>query len=182
MKIRGFRVELGEVEACLSAVPGVGASVVVARPTPDHGQQLIGFVVPDGTFQVTPAMVRDRIAHQLPNYMIPARIVLLHSLPTTLNGKVDRTALPDVAVDAAPGQGVEPPSSGTERRVHEIWCDEIGTLAIGIDEDFFDLGGHSLMAVRLAARIEREFGRSIPVATVLSARTIRQLSAEIDRH
>jgi len=181
VKIRGFRVELGEVEACLSGVPGVKASVVVARPTPKHELQLIGFVVPDGTFPVNAAIARDLLARHLPSYMIPARIVLLESLPTTLNGKVDRRALPDVEMDSPEADCVEMPSSSTECRMHEIWRDELGMQTIGIAEDFFDLGGHSLLAVRLAARVEREFGVSLPVATILTARTVRQLSAEIDR-
>lgn len=181
VKIRGFRIELREVELGLEAVPGVKAAAVAARPDATLSLQLVGFVVSDDPGRVTASAIRDALARRLPPYMVPTQIVFLPALPTTLNGKLDRSALPDTPVALAVAGASTERLSDTQRRLLGIWREELNHAEIGLDEDFFDLGGHSLLAVRLSARLEREFDRPVDVGTVLSARTVRQLGAEIDR-
>lgn len=180
VKVRGFRVELGEVEACLGRAEGVRACAVALQGRP-HGSHLVAFVVADERLGPDPATaLRVHAARQLPGYMVPNRIVLVPSLPTTPNGKIDRAALPAVPQidDRTDADG---PRTATERTLVSLWSEVLGLQWVGLDEDFFDVGGHSLMAVRLAAMVEQKFGVRVGVASVLEWRTVRQLAAEVDR-
>ena len=180
VKIRGHRVEIGEVEACLERVPDVGNGVVVALADRHGEYSLVAFVVGSGGGDVDTRAVRDHLARALPNYMVPSRVELLQALPMTPNGKVDRAALVRIANADAVVEN-RPPASETERRLCAIWADVLGAQTVGVDEDFFDLGGHSLLAVRLVSAIERELGQSLSVATMLDLRTVRQLAWFVDR-
>ncbi len=180
VKIRGFRVELGEVESCLSSIPGVKQAVAVARADGPDQIKLVAFVVPDGSMPISPGIVRERLVLDLPHYMVPSRIALLPTLPRTMNGKIDRGALPDLPAEHEVQRSDERPATDVERRLAAIWEDELDVRSVGVLEDFFDLGGHSLLAVRVASRIEECFGSPVNVATVLTARTVRQLAYEIE--
>ncbi|WP_326821530.1 amino acid adenylation domain-containing protein [Streptosporangium sp. NBC_01756] len=166
VKIRGMRVEPGEIEAALLGQPEVRAAAVVAR-----GDRLIGYVV-TGDASVD---WRARLRAGLPEHMIPSAWVTLDALPLTPNGKLDRAALPAPDQPGAGGYRV-PPRDPVEGRLALIWEDVLGVTGVGAFDDFFDLGGHSLLALRLAMRVRQEFGRELPVAAVLAAPTVAGLA------
>jgi thioesterase domain-containing protein/acyl carrier protein len=125
--------------------------------------------------------VRDQLARHLPSYMVPSQITQLTALPLTRNGKVNRAALRAMPVDETAVPPGATPTTETERRLSDIWCKLLGVTRLGVDDDFFDRGGHSLLAVGLVSAIEREFGQPLGVATLIEARTIRQLAQVVER-
>jgi len=179
IKIRGIRVEPGEIETALAAHPGVRAAAVHAWPHP-AGPRLTGYIVPAvPAVPPTAQQLSDHLTATLPAHMIPAAYHTLDTLPLTPSGKLDRKALPPPP-NPTP-DGYRPPRDQIEAQLATIWEELFGLPAIGITDDFFALGGHSLLALRLAVRIRQELGRELPVATVLAAPTIRQLAGEMRR-
>ncbi|TDC90751.1 amino acid adenylation domain-containing protein [Nonomuraea deserti] len=179
VKIRGYRIELGEIETHLARHPDV-AECVVTTDGDGSAAQLVAYVVGAGP---DPVRLRAHLAETLPAYMIPARFVPLDRLPLTANGKVDRRRLP--APSAAPEAGGTraAPSTDTERLVSAVWADVLGGADFGIDDDFFDAGGHSLLAIKVVARLRRELPPgAAPVAVVdlFKHPTIRELAAHAD--
>ncbi|SEH02588.1 amino acid adenylation domain-containing protein [Nonomuraea solani] len=171
VKIRGQRVELGEIETLLTADPAVRAAVVVLR-----GERLVGYVVPEGDdLPDLAAALRKR----LPDHMVPSAWVRLDALPVTANGKLDRAALPDPG-DAGRAPYL-PPRDPFEARLATLWEETLGVDAVGVHDDFFALGGHSLLALRLTMRLRKELGRDVPLSSVLTAPTVAQLAAELRR-
>ncbi|WP_202638297.1 non-ribosomal peptide synthetase [Bailinhaonella thermotolerans] len=168
VKVRGMRVEPGEVEAALLALPGVRAAVVTAR-----GDRLAAHVVSD-----TEDDWAGALRATLPDHMIPAAWVRLDALPLTANGKLDRAALPEPGIAR---KGYEPPRDAVEARLAAIWEEILGVVPVGRHDDFFALGGHSLLALRLALRVRRDLGRDLPVARVLTAPTVAGLAEELRR-
>ncbi len=157
VKIRGQRIELGEVEAALRAIDGVTDAVVTAAPD-HHGQsRLAGYV----TGQVDPAAVRTAAAAALPDAMVPSAVVVLDTLPLTANGKVDRAALP--APSFADRSGYVAPRTEVERQVAAVFAEVLGVGRVGLEDDFFRLGGHSLLATQLVARVRERFGVELPL-------------------
>ncbi|GAA4072031.1 amino acid adenylation domain-containing protein [Streptomyces shaanxiensis] len=148
VKIRGFRVELGEVEAALGALPGVAQAIVVAREDRPGEKRLIGYLVPSGADLDTEA-VRAQLAGRLPEYMVPAALVVLDALPLTVNGKVDHKALP--APEFAASASREPRSPAEELLI-ELFAEVLGRERVGVEDSFFALGGDSIMSMQLAAR------------------------------
>lgn len=178
VKVRGFRIELAEIESALSAHPSVRQCVVVAREDdPGDDKRLVAYVTCEG--RGSDADLRAFLKNRLPDYMIPSAFVFLDALPLTLNGKIDRKALP------APGQArqSEPAKPGTplERMLAGIWSRVLKLENVGIHDDFFELGGHSLMAVGLFAEIDKQLGKNLPLATLFQAPTISQLAAIIEQ-
>ncbi|MGJ6963139.1 AMP-binding protein [Streptosporangium sp. G11] len=171
IKIRGMRVELGEIEAALLDQPEVRAAAVVA-----DGERLIGYVVTGDAS----ADWRARLRVRVPEHMIPSAWVVLDALPITSNGKLDRKALPAPDPVGADGFRV-PPRDPVEGRIAAIWEELFDVPMVGVFDDFFDLGGHSLLALRLAVRIRQEFGRELPVATVLASPTVAGLADVLRR-
>ncbi|MFN8178108.1 MAG: non-ribosomal peptide synthase/polyketide synthase [bacterium] len=177
VKIRGFRVEVGEVEAALAAQPGVRAAVVVASG--ERGAaELRGYFVSDGTGD--PAKIRRGLAARLPAYMVPARLIPLEELPLTPNGKIDRRALP--ARESSPPHPVAAAAfaTPTEHAVAAIWRDVLEADGFSADDDFFALGGHSLHATRVVARIRRTLGAGLPLRALFDAPTVRGLARRIE--
>ncbi|MGC5365454.1 amino acid adenylation domain-containing protein, partial [Streptomyces sp. DT24] len=172
VKIRGFRVELGEVEAALAALAGVTAAAVIVREDTPGVPRLVGYV----TGSAEPATLRGELAASLPEYMVPAAVVVLDTLPTNVNGKLDRAALPAPAVTAA--EPSRAPSGDGEERVARIFSEVLGAGPVGADDDFFALGGHSLLATRLVARV-RATGTACSVRDVFEARTVAALAARL---
>ncbi|WP_432422181.1 amino acid adenylation domain-containing protein [Robbsia betulipollinis] len=173
VKIRGLRIEPGEIEAVLRQEPGVREAVVTTS-----GERLVAYVtgaVPE------PAALRARLAGTLPDYMVPWRIVVLDTLPLGENGKLDRRALPEPASDVAGDADGEAPRPGVETQLATIWSALLGVAQIGRHDDFFDLGGHSLLAVRLNARIGLELGVGLPLAALFEATTLAGHAAAIER-
>ncbi len=177
VKVRGFRVELGEVEAALAACAGVAAAAVVAR---DKGR-LIGYVVPAAGAPVSAQAVRDELARALPAFMVPAAIgVLPDGLPLTVNGKLDRAALPEPAVERAASGAAATTGGGAVAQLCGVFEDVLGVVGVGADDGFFDLGGNSVLAVRLIARVRATLGVDLPVRAVFEHPTPAGLRRRLD--
>ena len=170
VKIRGYRIEPGEIEAVLSAHPAVEAAVVVPAP---GGEGLLAYAVADAS----PEALRDHLAARLPAHMLPGAILLLERLPLTPNGKIDRAALPRPETPAAGGAE---PEGETETALAAIWAELLGVARVARDDHFFRLGGHSLTATRMVARIETELGRPVPLKAVFEAPTLRGFAALVE--
>lgn len=175
-KIRGFRVEPGEIEAALARHPGVRDCVVIAIRGADGGARLAAYVVGSGA----PPELREFLARSLPAYMIPTAFVPIDRLPLNTAGKVDRRALPDLGALGGSGALVEP-RDDLERQIAEVWRDVLAVEQLGIRDSFFDLGGHSLLAVRMFARLEKQLGVVLPLAALFEAPTIEGLADAIRR-
>jgi hypothetical protein len=224
VKVRGFRVELGEIESALNRYPGIRESVVVAREEAAGGKQLVAYYVPVKTemlpetgfvsteshFPVTSsstlwssghgsdkvgdkvgnnvgqcalsgAELREYLSRQLPDYMIPSAFVPLRVLPLTVNGKVDRRALP--APETAE-QGTLTrvlPRNPTEKQIAGIWCEVLSRPTIGITENFFHLGGHSLLATQVISRIDVAFNVELSVRILFEAPTVAALAEAVEQ-
>ncbi|MGV9328736.1 amino acid adenylation domain-containing protein [Streptosporangium sandarakinum] len=170
LKVRGFRIEPGEVESRLLSCPGVGQAFVTAR-----GGELVAYV----TGAADPADLRARLERVLPRQFVPTAWVRLDALPLTPGGKVDRAALP--APQAVPDAGRVLPRTDGERLVASIWEELLGTGPVGAFDDFFALGGHSLLATRVAARIRRATGVEVPIKTIFAGSTVAALAEEVER-
>jgi acyl carrier protein len=182
IKIRGFRVELGEIEAVLGQHPAVQTSVVVAREDVPGDKRLVAYLVPAPGFNLTASDLRAFLGSKLPDYMVPTAFVRLEALPLTANGKVDRAALPDP--DAAGPDldaSVVAPRTAVEERLADIVAALLGLEKVGIDDNFFLLGGHSLLAAQLIARVQDAFGVDLILRTVFTAPTVAELAVEIER-
>ncbi len=178
VKVRGYRIELGEIEAALAAHPGVQSCTVLAVEDTPGNKQLVAYAIPQGTGSLAAEELKEFLKQSLPDYMVPAQFVFLDSFPLTQNGKIDRKALP------APTHGnisaaheFVAPGTETEKKVAAMWVELLKVERIGIHDDFFDLGGHSLMAIKALSRIREEFDVDLPLATLLQAPTVAQLAA-----
>lgn len=177
VKVRGFRVELEEIEAVLRGHPDVDDAAVVAHEAAGD-TRLVGYVVTRAEAAPSPADLRPFLKQQLPDYMVPASFVALESFPMTPNGKVDRRALPaTTGRDQARTVGVLPPRTAVEESVAAIWRELLHLEQVSVHDNFFELGGHSLLGVRLFTRLEEAFHTRLPLATLLEAPTIAQLAA-----
>ena len=178
VKIRGYRVELGEIETQLGRHPDIRACVVTVRGTSSVNKRLIAYVVPASERVPNASELRGFLVEKLPDYMIPSTFVSLSSLPLTPNGKLDRKGLPapDQTRPSLDRQYVAP-RDATERQLVAIWEAVLRVQPVGIQDKFFDLGGHSMLAVRVIAQIEKAFGRKLRLATLFQAPTIERLSA-----
>jgi hypothetical protein len=171
IKVRGFRIEPGEIAAVLSEHPDVSQAVVdVWEPTP-RDRRIVAYVVGGAD----PAGLRRHLAARLPEYMVPAAFVALEAFPLTPHGKVDRAALPAPQLG---GAATTPPRTAREALIVEIFAETLGVPAVGVEDNVFDLGGHSLLLVTLRERIAAETGHRIPVAE-LFARPTPALLAEL---
>lgn len=177
VKIHGFRIELGEIETTLLQLPNIREAVVIAQQDDKSEKHLVAYIVPEQGQIVKTRDIRNSLKQKLAEYMVPAVFVILEALPLNANGKVDRHALP------VPGQTREEleiefiaSSSEIETQLVEIWQELLGIKSIGVKDHFFDLGGTSLLAVRMLAKIERRFGQKLPLATFLKAATVKELA------
>ncbi|MCP9888742.1 amino acid adenylation domain-containing protein [Cyanobium sp. ATX 6A2] len=181
IKLRGFRIEPGEIEANLLEHPAVSQAVVVLRQDDPSNPRLIAYWVPEkGAAGADSAeKLRSFLAERLPEYMVPAGFVELESLPLTSNGKLNRKALPEPSFAGDLERRVEP-TSELERTLYGIWTEVLGHGEFGITDNFFAVGGHSLAAVRLVTRIEQAFGRGPSLAAVFQSPTIAGLAALVE--
>ncbi|MEO7585213.1 MAG: amino acid adenylation domain-containing protein, partial [Ferruginibacter sp.] len=178
IKIRGYRVELGEIENMLKTCVLVSEAVVVAKDDSQGNKQLVGYVLAEGEFdrEGIIAFLKTR----LPDYMIPALWVELANLPLTLNGKVDKRALPDPDTSQLQLKAYEAPGNDTEASLAAIWEELLRINKIGIHDNFFALGGHSLMAVKMISIIKKKFNLSIPIPVIFQFPTIHELADYLD--
>lgn len=180
IKIRGFRVELGEIETAIAHHPNVQTAAVIVRET-EHDRQLVAYVVPNGAVILTERELRSFLKRTLPAYMIPAAVVLLDTLPLTANGKVNQKALP--APTLAVVREISPtiaPTTSLEAFLAELWIQLLGRNSVSIHDNFFELGGHSLLATQLVSRIRDQFQVELPLRCVFETPTIAELAKAIE--
>lgn len=175
VKVRGFRLELGEIEANLARISEVQQSVVVVREDRPGDARLVAYLVFHPGQSATPSDLRAQLKQSLPDYMIPGTFVTLDALPLTPNGKIDRKALPQPEVTRDPLMAAGP-RDDFEHIVLRVWERILGVSHIGVTDDFFELGGHSLLAVRMLSEIKRSTGREIPLAELFRGATVEHLA------
>jgi len=176
IKIRGFRIELGEIETVLAGQPGVGRAVVVAREDRPGDIRLVGYLVPAPGSQLDPVQLRAAAAAELPRYMVPAAMVILDALPLTVNGKIDRQALPEPSYTGEVGREA---SSLVERQLCELFAQVLGLERVGVEDNFFDLGGHSLLSAVLVARLEGQVGVRISLQDFLANPSVSGIASRV---
>ena len=182
VKIRGFRIELGEVGAAISVDPSVGQAVVLAAELPQLGRSLVGYLTPaDGADCATVDLdrIRARVAAALPDYMTPAAYVVLEEIPITAHGKIDRDALPEPQIAAA--AEYRDPATVTERRIAALFAELLAHSRVGVDDSFFDLGGHSLVATKLVTAIRAECDVEVGIRDIFELATPARLAERVDQ-
>jgi len=180
VKLRGFRIELGEIEAALVEHPDVSQAVAVVRDDLPGGPALVAYVcgtAPEVADALDPTELRRSVARSLPGYMVPMAVVALPEFPLTPNGKVDRKRLP--VPERGPDRDHVAPRTDTERRMLAVWQKVLGPGEISVDAGFFDVGGHSLIAVQLFDEIEAEFDTRFPLSTIFQNASIAELAAAV---
>jgi len=175
VKIRGFRIELGEIEAALMAHPAVRAALVLVREDAPDDKRLAAYIVLR-TPEVTLAELREHVRTRVPDYMVPAGIVVLEAFPLTPNGKVDRRALPAPDVVRAASESFAAPRDDLEATIARLWCEALGVDRVGRGDNFFDLGGHSLLVVQVHKRLRDELKRELSVVELFKHATIAGLA------
>ncbi|MBA3564920.1 MAG: amino acid adenylation domain-containing protein [Gammaproteobacteria bacterium] len=184
LKLRGFRIEPGEVEAALGSHPAVRDAVVRLTGENDGPARLIAYAAvgePAAGNGVTEAALRKHLLRLLPDYMVPSAVVVMKELPLTANGKIDHRRLPAPDTDNASAAAPVAPRDALETLLHQLWVELLKRQPIGVTDDFFALGGHSLMAARLFSRLETQTGFRLPLALLFDAPTIATLAAAIRR-
>ncbi len=181
VKVRGFRIELKEIEELMLEHPAVQEAVVVAREV-EGDKLLVCYAVPRAASAPSTSELRKHLKERLPEYMIPSRFVLLDELPLTRNGKVNRKALPapgDSAVE--PDASYVAPRTEVERALAQIWEQLLDRRPVGVTENFFELGGHSLVATRVVARVREKYGVELPLRSIFEAPVVADLAALVER-
>jgi acyl-coenzyme A synthetase/AMP-(fatty) acid ligase/acyl carrier protein len=183
VKVRGFRIELGEIEAALESLPGVREAIVLAREDVAGDKRLVAYVVAQdapvpGGEQLD--AWRTALAPLLPEYMVPAHFVKMVQFPLTPNGKVDRKALPAPEV-VRHGTGYAEPRDPIEESLAVICADVLKLDKVGVHDNFFDLGGHSLLVTQMTSRIRQAFGVNLPVRTLFEASTVAELAVRVSK-
>ena len=182
VKVRGFRIELAEIEAVLNQHPDVFNAVTIADVDAFFSKRLVAYIIPNQSQVPSANLLRQFLKQKLPDYMVPAYFVMLDTLPLTPNGKVDRKAL--VALSLSQNIGSEkkiPPRTSLEHKLLEIWSGILQISSIGVTENFFDLGGHSLLAIRLIATIEKQLGYSLSVVSLFREPTVEKIAALLEQ-
>jgi len=182
VKIRGFRIELGEIEAQLLDHPGVRDAVALAREDAPGDQRLVAYYTVEATADgaaVSAGRLQEHLAGRLASYMVPAAYVRLEALPITANGKLDRRALPAPQVDAYDGEAYAPPQGPVEAGLATVWNNLLKLERVGRDDNFFKLGGHSLLGMQLIGQVRARFAVDLPVVAIFRSPTIRAMAAVV---
>ncbi len=185
VKVRGFRIEPGEVESALAADGRVREAVVVAEAQPAGEKRLVAYVVLEPGASLTAAAMREHLGRRLPEHMIPAALVVLDALPLTPNGKVDRRALPSPETPGTLGTvsatGFVALRTPAEEILAAIWSEVLGVERVGARDNFFDLGGHSLLATRVMSQLRAAFGVELPLREIFEEPTVAGLAERVER-
>lgn len=182
VKFRGFRVELGEIEAVLRRAPSVWEAAVILREDRPGDKRIVAYIIPEGE-PLSDGALRDHLRKSLPEYMLPSHFVRLASLPLNASGKLDRKRLPAPSFNRSEDGGTYvAPHTPTQEAVARIWSELLGAPSIGVEDNFFDLGAHSLIAARLLSRVNERFGIELPIAAVFENLTIASMADLIDEH
>jgi amino acid adenylation domain-containing protein len=182
VKVRGFRIELGEIEAVLAQAPGVNEGTVLAREDEPGDQRLVAYVTLRTGADFSVSALRHFVRLRLPEYMVPMAIVRLDDFPRTVTGKIDRKALPAPDAGSAPSSApFLAPGNRLEEQVAEIWKKDLKLPSVGVDDNFFDIGGHSLSLVRVHQQLQKLLAREIPITELFQFPTIRSLAERIGR-
>ena len=176
VKIRGYRIELGEVQAALAGLDGVDQAVVIAREDRPGDKRLVGYVISTAD----PTEIRARLAERLPVYMVPSAVVAVEALPLTVNGKLDKRALP--APEYQNADRYTAPANAVEEILAGIYAQVLGLERVGVDDSFFDLGGDSISAMRVIATINTTLDIQLAVRTLFYAPSVRSLSQQLGKH
>ncbi len=179
VKVRGFRIELGEIEAALRQQALVREAVVVVREDEPGDKRLVAYIVADGAAADVVDSLRTQLRSSLPDYMVPSAFVVLETLPLTPNGKVDRKALPAPERESQVGAEYVAPGNGLEQELAAVWQEVLRMEKVGVDDNFFDLGGNSLLVTRVHARIKPLFEREVRVVDLFRYPTIRLLASAL---
>jgi acyl carrier protein len=180
VKVRGYRIELGEIETQLTRCDGVKEAIVVARQHATEEKRLIAYITRDNEGGPNVEKLRLHLKSVLPDYMIPSAFVLLERMPLTPNGKVDRRALPEPDLSFYISRQYESPQGETEQTVAEIWEELLHVERVGRDDNFFEAGGHSLLAMQLIVRIRSLMAVEVPVRSIFDCPTMREFSDRVD--
>jgi len=181
VKLRGFRLELKGIETALAEHPGVHEAVVMLHGDRPGDQRLVAYFVPNSDPAATAGELRRFLRDRLPDYAVPSAFVPLPVLPRSPNGKLDRKALPapnGIRPDLV--EGFVGPGTATEETLAHIWCDVLGLKEAGVDDNFFDLGGHSLKITQVISRVRQAFQVEVPFEGVFQAPTIASLAALVE--
>lgn len=179
VKLRGLRIELGEVEAAFGAHPAVRQVVVVLRKDLHVGDSLVAYLVAHEDAALDVDDVKNAVAQRVPSYMVPSTVMVLDRMPLNPSGKVDRRALPDPVFEE---REFRAPVTHVEQTVASVFADVLGVERVGLDDDFFAIGGNSLVATRIAARIGAALHTAVPVRAIFEAPTVAGLAAEVFRY
>jgi len=180
VKVRGYRIELGEIKAALRQHPSVRETAVVAHERDNHEKQLLAYIVPR-TSDSASIDWRRWLQEKLPDYMVPSKFIAMEALPLTSTGKLDRRALPPPQFDRATfGAVFNQPRDPIETDLSKLWSELLRIERVGIHDNFFDVGGHSLLAIQLISRLRQAFGTAMPVRTLFDSPTIAQLAVRIE--
>ncbi|WP_370451132.1 amino acid adenylation domain-containing protein [Corallococcus sp. CA049B] len=175
VKVRGFRIEPGEIEAALLRQQGVAEATVVVRDV-GGDKRLVAYLVAKPGQNIDPKAVETELRKHLPEYMVPSAMGVLDALPLSANGKVDRKALPDLDVSTSQAEAFVAPRDALESQLVAVWEEVLGVKPIGVRTSFFALGGHSLLAVRLVAALREQLGRDVPLAALFQHPTVEELA------
>ncbi len=178
VKIRGFRIELGEIESQLLKYEGISEAIVIAKEDKNKNSSLCSYICGEREYSISE--LREHLAKELPEYMIPSYIVQLDKLPLSANGKVDRKALPEPDSSITTGAEYVAPSNEIEEKLVSIWSEVLGIEKIGINDNFFELGGHSLKAINISSKINKELNVSVPLREMFKTPTIKGLAIYIE--
>ena len=179
LKLRGFRIEPGEIEAVLARHPSVAQAAVIAREDPRGDKRLVGYVVARSGQRVDPALLRSHVAESLPEYMVPEAIVVLEALPLSPNGKLDRKALPAPEFGVRSSAAWRAPRTAHEEILCALFAETLGVPRVGIDDNFFELGGQSLLATRLVSRVRATLELELPIRALFEAPSVAELATRL---
>jgi thioesterase domain-containing protein/acyl carrier protein len=181
VKIRGYRIELGEIESVIAQFNGIRENVVIVREDTPGEKMLVAYCVTDPASVFDETGLKQYLKEKLPDYMIPSAIVRMEKMPLTANNKVDRKALPEPAgISSSSAKEYLEPKTITEKKLSSIWSSILKIEKIGVLDDFFEIGGHSMIAVTLIIKIEKEFGIRLPLATLFEQSNIQRLAKVIE--